>query len=301
MKCTTCGWLLSPHRPTATCPRCGSPVEGGQKSAVGSVGSVGSAQANHATWGSNGAYGSPAQIVDQGQGQENYSAPTMPNNFQAPTYQVPPSPLSPPVEPWQAGASMPANYPPGRPGYGYQPPHKNSNPKLGFIVAGLCIATGALLLVFVYFMAVGGHGNPSGSTSSITPAASSPTAAPSPSPTTPSPTATTYPAQQYIDNAQMSSSPPPLQATTTFKTGQKIYVAFNLHPHGQKGVVCLAWYLNGQKATTYNFPVGGGDISIYAYAIFGQTGSGYVQLYWASDTSCSNEQLAQSVNFTVTK
>ncbi|HLL79421.1 MAG TPA: hypothetical protein VKT25_07980 [Ktedonobacteraceae bacterium] len=299
MKCATCGWLLSPHRPTATCPRCGSPVEGGQKSAISSAGSLGSAQANQATWGGNGAFGSPAQIVEQSQG--SYSAPTLPNNFQSPTYQAPLSPLSPPVEPWQAGASTPVGYTLGRPGYGNQPPRKNSNPKLGFIVAGLCIVTGALLLVFVYFMAVDGQGNPSGSASSITPAASSPTVAASPSPTTPSPTATTYPGQQYIDNAQMSSSPPPLQASTTFKTGQKIYVAFHLHPHGQKGVVCLTWYLNGQKATAYNFPVGSGETSTYAFAIFGQTGPGYVQLYWASDTSCSNEQLAQSVNFTVTK
>jgi hypothetical protein len=292
MKCATCGWLLSPNRPSANCPRCGAPVEGSQKSAGGFSDSP--VQANHASRGGNGAFGSAALFVEQGQGSHN--APTMANNFQVP--------LSPTVEPgqgWQPDPSSPASFPPGRPDYSYQPPRKNYNPKLGFVVAGLCIVTGALLLVIVYFMAVGGHGNTNGSTSSNTPVISPPTVTASPSNTTPSPAATTYPAQQYLSNARMSSSPPPLRATSNFKTGQKIYVAFDLHPHGQKGVVCLAWYLNGQKATTYNFPVGGGDFTTYAYAIFDQTGPGYVELYWANNTSCSNQQLAQSVNFTVTK
>src|SRR5260221_11365109 len=72
--------------------------------------------------------------------------------------------------------------------------------------------------------------------------------------TAPTPTATIYPGQQYINNAQMasainSSSLQPTQLTTTFKTNQKIYVTFQLHPAGHTGAVCLLWYLNGQQLT----------------------------------------------------
>lgn len=175
---------------------------------------------------------------------------------------------------------------------------------MGFLIAGLCILAGALLLVFVYFMATGSQGNqnaPGGATQTQT--APSPTVATSPTSTTnPSPTTSTYPGQQYIDNAQMSSSQPPAQLTSTFKTGQKIYVLFTLLPNTQGGVVCLAWYLNGQQITSYNFPVSahGSSSNTYAFAILGGTGPGYVQLYWANDTTCSNDVLAQQVNFTVT-
>ncbi len=290
MKCPTCGWLLSPNRPTATCPRCGSAVDGGQKAGVGS------AEAGHASWGGNGSFTPSMPGSEQGS-QPGFGAPGIPNVYSTPGYQVPLSPQDDPRQSWQSGSPTP----PSRPGYGYQPPQKNG--RLGFIVAGLCILAGALLLVFVYFMAVGGHNGTSnnGSGTGITQTANTPTAAPTSSPSAPSPTVTAYPAQRYIDNAQMSSSPPPIQATTTFKTGQKIYITFNLHPGGQKGAVCFIWYLNGQKATTYNFPASGGNTTTYAYAIFGGTGSGYVELYWASDTTCSNEQLAQRVNFTVSQ
>jgi hypothetical protein len=59
--------------------------------------------------------------------------------------------------------------------------------------------------------------------------------------------------------------------------------------------------LNGQKVTSYNFKAGGNSHSTYAYAILGGTGSGSVELYWAADTSCSNDMLAQQVAFTVTQ
>jgi hypothetical protein len=214
------------------------------------------------------------------------------------------APVSPPVEPgngWLAKARERAGFAPLPPGQPRQKPRTAGNNRLGFMIAGLCILAGALLLVFVYFLGV--QGSPNNGTTSGTQTSSTPTAAPMPSPTiTPSPTATAYPGQQYIDNAQTSSSPPPsVQVTNTFKTNQKIYVTFDLHPNGQSGAVCFIWYLNGQQVTTFTFPAGGNSRSSYGYAIFGGTGSGSVELYWANDATCSNDLLAQQVSFTVTK
>ncbi len=93
----------------------------------------------------------------------------------------------------------------------------------------------------------------------------------------------------------------PTQLATTFKTNQKIYVTFQLHPAGQSGAVCLLWYLNGRQVTSYNFATGKYDIPSYSYAIYGSTGAGTVEVYWASSTSCSDKQLAQRVDFTVTQ
>ena len=169
---------------------------------------------------------------------------------------------------------------------------------VGFTIAGLCILAGAFLLILVYVLAVGGPGNQQNTNTAqqITPR---PTAVPSQTGIS-SPTATALPGQQYIDNVQISSSPPPnLQITNTIKKGQNFYVVFDLHPDGQSGVVCLVWYLNGQKANSYTIPVGVHSTSNYGLEIFGSAGSGSVNLYWATDATCSNELLAQQITFTV--
>ena len=93
----------------------------------------------------------------------------------------------------------------------------------------------------------------------------------------------------------------PTQLATTFKTNQKIYVTFQLHPAGQSGAVCLLWYLNGKQVTSYDFAAGQNSSASYSYAIYGGTGTGAVEVYWASSTSCSDKQLAQRVDFTVTQ
>lgn len=266
MKCPSCGFPLSPRRTQETCPRCGTLVkmQAAQKAAVGSAQPV--------------FFTPPAYNSSSTDGKQ--------------------APISPPVEPtpgWQAAFPGQAGQP------RLQRQYTAGNPKLGFTIAGLCIVGGALLLVFVYFMAIGVHGNQNNDSANGTQTNTTATTAPSPT-SIPSPTATLFPGQQYIDHAQMSGSqPPPVHATNTFKINQKMYVAFNVHPRGQNAVVCLVWYLNGQKVTSYNFKVGGNNHSSYAYAIFGEAGTGSVELYWAKDTSCNNGQLAQQVSFTVTK
>ena len=180
----------------------------------------------------------------------------------------------------------------------------------GFILAGLCVITGGLILVFVYFMA---SGLPSTNTTSASMGAPTTTSGTLPSATTvpwptvlPSPTVGAFPGQQYIDNAQMASmvntnTAQPLQMTTRFKVNQRIYVTFNIHPNGKSGAVCLLWYLNSKIVTQYPFAVTAAANAGYSYAIYGTAGESYVEIYWASSTTCSDKILAQHVNFTVTR
>ena len=203
------------------------------------------------------------------------------------------------------------------PGVMYSTPTPTARPQaprmrnLGFIVAALCVISGGLILVFVYFLAMSLPATPTTGTYPATPVATrnmltaSPTT-PALSPTAVlSPTAGALPGQQYIDNPQMASlvnttTAQPLQLTTTFKVNQKIYVSFNIHPNGKNGAVCLIWYLHNKKVTQFPFPVTASARAGYSYAIYGGTGPAYVEIYWASTTTCSDKILAQRVNFTVT-
>ncbi len=182
--------------------------------------------------------------------------------------------------------------------------------QVGFTIAGLCIIMGALLLVFVYIISMQlpptsasigavtpAATQPTGTTHTQPTAAASPTVIPSPTPA--------MPGQQYISNAQMASSidkttATPIQTTTTFTVGQPVYVTFLVHPNGQAGEVCLAWYLNGKFISNFSFPIPNiASTTAYSYTYYHTGGSAYVELSWSTSTNCSNALLAQRVNFTV--
>ncbi len=286
MKCSSCGLPLSPSRTNTNCPRCGTPINADQKAASTPV----QQQYQQANWGHAG-------VVEAGVGQplQNYQ---WPQNMQA--YPYSPTPQQ---------ASQPG-FAPGPPQQG-TPPRNPLNTKVGFVVAGLCILAGGMLLIFVYFLAIGLPGSNSNNTNNTTTATSTsnvstPTTTTAPTATAAlSPTTPVYPGQQYIDNAQMANSVDPnslqpTQLTTTFKIGQKIYVTFHVHPPGHSGVVCLVWYLNNQQVTNFNLPVSANSKYSYAYSIYGRSGTAYVELYWASTTQCADQVLAQHVDFTVT-
>ncbi|WP_376793600.1 hypothetical protein [Thermogemmatispora sp.] len=201
-----------------------------------------------------------------------------------------------PATPPSAGAAFPA------------PPHRSSHVRLGFFASAACLVTAAIILLFVWFMATTMVVNPTGGSASLQNTATvvagrsnqtTPTASASASPS-----ATALPGQAYIDQPQLASAVntqtgQPTEVTTTFKTNQAIYVTFALHPHGQAGAVCVYWYLNGNSVTNFAFPVRPYSQSGYSYAIYGQPGTGSVDLYWASTTQCSDRVLAQHVTFTV--
>ena len=290
MKCTSCGLPLSPTHTPANCPRCGTPTDGvpaDQRSPYQQQ------------------YWETANAVDAG------VAP--PANYQWAQNVQGLSASSPPQQPqseqkWSGQIYQPG-YSPGTPPQ-FTPPAGTHNSKLGFILAGLCILAGSLILLFGYFAATGlpgGNSNNSATTTSTSTSnvsTSTPTAAPTAT-AAPSQTATNYPGQQYIDNAQMSAAVDPntlqpSQTTTTFKTGQKIYVSFQVHPNGHAGSVCLIWYLNSKQVTNFNLPISATSKYSYAYSIYGGEGPAYVELYWASSAQCTGQVLAQHVDFTVT-
>jgi hypothetical protein len=186
---------------------------------------------------------------------------------------------------------------------------------LGFGLAGVCIATGWILLIVVYILSLSlppetKHALPTRTTiqnSGVTVVGPQPTNPVTPTPEeeiTPTTSPNTFPGQKYIDRAQMASdvnpnNATPKQATTVFKPGQRIYVTFSIHSN-QSGAVCLLWYLNNKNFTHYEFSIDAASIPAYSYAIASGTGNGYVEIYWASSIQCTDKLLAQQVSFTVT-
>jgi hypothetical protein len=287
MKCSSCGLPLSPTRTPTNCPRCATPTHASTTPAQPYY--------QHTYW-------ETSRVVGAGG--------TPPQNYQWAQDVRSSAVNSPPLQSGQMwyGQVYQPGYPQSPPPQ-FTPPSGPSNIKLGFIVAGLCILAASLILIFVYFSATGLPGgnssNSATTTSTHTPniSTSTPTTAPTAT-AIPSQTATTYPGQQYIDHAQMSAmvdqnTLQPSQPTTTFKTGQNIYVSFQVHPNGHAGAVCLSWYLTSKPIINFSLPVRATSKYSYAYAIYGGAGPGYVELYWASSTQCTDKVLAQHVDFTV--
>lgn len=250
-----------------------------------------------------------------GGGDWNDVDPASPTTvFQPQLVQQPPQPQAPlwlPGTPLQQGAP-PQEFSPAPPATAgaasTAPSYRPSHVRLGFFTSAACLVTAAIILLFVWFMATNMVVTSTGSSASLQNAVTA--TASHNSPATPlgsataSPSATALPGQAYIDQPQLASAVntqtgQPSQVTTTFKTNQAIYVTFALHPHGQAGAVCVYWYLNGNSVTNFAFPVRPYSQTGYSYAIYGQPGTGSVDLYWASTTQCTDRVLAQHVTFTV--
>lgn len=287
MRCTSCGLPLSPTNTPTNCPRCGTPTDVSATTAQPYY--------QQANW-------EASRVVDAG-------GTPLPDSQWAQKVQSPPvySPPSQSEQMWSGQVYQPV-YSPNPPPQ-FTPPTGSRHTKLGLIVAGICILAGGLILIFVYFSATGLPGGSSSNSAltTSTPNVSTATSTTAPTATSiPSQTATTYPGQKYIDHAQMSAAVDqntlqPSQLTTTFKTGQNIYVSFQVHSDGHVGAVCINWYLNSKSVTNFNLPVSATSKRSYAYAIYGGAGQAYVELYWSSSTQCTDKVLAQHVDFTVSK
>lgn len=307
MRCMNCGLPLSPTRVLSHCPRCGAALNAAQD--------MGQQPPNPMGWGSTGATPPP-----QPWGQE-----LPPNAYQ---------------QPFGQQASFPPNQFGAMPGQshemsgptksGFLPPQSSlaprrppiptgKKPSIGLKIALIGLIMATLLLAFIAILGLAGLGKSSPTTASIntqptsaTTTQPTPTTAPtvSVSPTAsaaPSATSTPYPGQQFIDGAQMATgidktTRQPIQPTTTFTVGTPMYVTFNLHPPSQGGAVCVLWFLNGKQLITDPLPVPSNSHfgASYAFAIYNNAGPAYVELYWASDKTCSDKVLAQHVDFTVT-
>jgi hypothetical protein len=319
-RCVNCGLPLQPERNQANCPRCGSPLNAMQQE-------VPQQQFGQAGWSNMG--GMPQQNP---WGQTQTPAPQQNSWGQTPA----PGPYNQypqQNEGWQNGTGMSGFNGNGMAGFnndmgsGLQqtpltpqrptpPTKKKTSPAMR--IALICFILSIVIVGFVGVLAAfnSSKGNsPTASSNTPQVVATSTTA---PSPTTasatatatatasasPTATGTAYPGQQYISNAQMmsgaSDGSKPNQPSTTFTISDTIYVSFSVNPPGTGGEVCSQWYLNGNEATHFSYPIKPTTHSLYLYANYGSAGPAYVQLYWASDKSCSDQILAQQVNFTVT-
>lgn len=324
MKCNNCGLPLSPERRYTNCPRCGaatSSVPGAQT--VGSQQSWGQSNEfqqggnmplppNNNAWGvSPSPYTPPAQSGwnQPYPGNQPMNQPQFDSGWQQQPFGTQPSQ---PQGQW--GQQAP-----------YTPPLQNAANRTnkGFMKAAILIIVGAIILlaVFIGILTTKNHQastanqtSPSNNTNTNqtavdkkTPTASPATATPGAKPTaTPTP-AGNFPGKAFIDQPQTATK---VDQTTglvvtpskTFTIKQNIYIDFQIHAQGKDGAVCLVWYLNKQPVSNYSFDVKakGTTQVAYAYSVYNLPGSAYVEMYWASNTTCADKQLAQHSDFTVT-
>ena len=225
-----------------------------------------------------------------------YGTPPPPNAYGTPYAQTP-------------GSYVPQDQPP-------TPPPARKGPRvgliIGIIVLVLVIVGGGLLAIRA---ATGGsttnNATPTATTASST--ATTPVATPT-SGTTPvaTPTSgTTSPSGAQIDptaaaiitKAQTSSSIDsndfPTNVTSNFAVKQNVYVTFNLTTNNQSGFAEAKLYSDttfvGNKILTIqsNFDHG------YFTASLNQAATGTVELYWCTQSDCSDGKLATFVTFTV--
>ncbi|MBA2681499.1 MAG: hypothetical protein H0U76_24255 [Ktedonobacteraceae bacterium] len=194
-----------------------------------------------------------------------------------------------------------------------------SRVRLSFTMAGICIGTGALILILVFVLAqnlpapanaqVQPTGKVEGNNQGSKREATTVLATPSPSPTTPGVTPTPETAgSKYIDNIQIGTTMDTnrvqiTQSTREFKAGQRIYITMNVNSVGYQGAACLDWYVQNAFLTHYAFPTTA-DPSMphstaWSYALSTRQGPGYVNVFWASSIACVDKVLAQRVDFNV--
>src|SRR5579864_4472103 len=229
MRCSQCGLPLAPRRDT--CPRCGTPI---------SVNS--SKHAKPEVFSQQMPF--PAQQQPQVPFPSAEGWPSMPPSEPAPQANVQTAwssgPSLPPVS--YQNNTLPDRSEPLLARKPYAPAQSHSKrTRMGFTIAGLCIITGSLLLIFVYLIAQGLLPGSRTTTLSDTQQSNTvrlsqtPTAIQTSASSTPSVTPTpTLPGQSLLDTSVLSNNfneqtGQILQQSTNFKVSQKIYVILSLH------------------------------------------------------------------------
>jgi len=213
-----------------------------------------------------------------------YGTPPPPNAYGTPYAQTP-------------GSYVPSGQPP-------TPPTRRKGPGVGLIIGIIVLV---LLVVGGGFLVIRAASSGS-NTNTVTPTA---TGASSTTPAATHTSGTTTPSGAQIDpaaaaiitKAQTSSAIDsndfPSHVTSNFTVKQNIYVTFNLATNGQSGYTEAKLYSDttflGNKILTIqsNFDHG------YFTASFNQAATGTVELYWCTQSNCSDAKLATFVTFTV--
>ena len=305
MQCSTCGFTLPAG--AAFCTNCGAKMRsqgnaGNQPAGSSQVEPTIAASFSYQTPQMNPSpnqqavpptvYGAPYSTPQQ----YSYEAPPPPPP--ANVYGAPP----PPNAYGTPYAQTPGSYvPPGQPP---TPPTRRKGPGVGLIIGIIVLV---LLVVGGGLLAIRAASSGS-STNTVTPTATgasstTPAATPTSGTTTPSGAQIDPAAAAVITKAQSSSAIDsndfPTHVTSNFTVKQNIYVTFNLATNGQSGYTEAKLYSDttflGNKILTIqsNFDHG------YFTASFNQAATGTVELYWCTQSDCSDAKLATFVMFTV--
>lgn len=98
-----------------------------------------------------------------------------------------------------------------------------------------------------------------------------------------------------IDNALT-----PTHITSTFTTGQHIYLTFHIDSKGLDGAIQARWYADGQQVSRSMFHHAHENIvGLVSYVYTLPAKVGVVALFWCRQQNCSDAQLAVLVQFTV--
>jgi flagellar basal body-associated protein FliL len=298
--CQNCGTQLSAG--VQVCPRCGASVYNTGGSGIASSASI------------------PPSIVSEtaptvfntppppppdytGRDQSGPYVPPAPTNYGAPPYASFGAPSQP------GGYSAPPQsggyYAPPQSGEYGMPPQQPKKNRTGLII-GIVVAVVLLIGigVVVAIFATSNHKN-TANTGTPTVTRSIPTSAPTtPSNSSPSGNPIDPTAASIITNPVMTSAvdsnDQPTNVTSTFQTNQKIWVTFGLNLQGSTGYVEAKWYVNDQLYVTRNFAANNPAFtSGYFWQEYTASGQGAVELYWCTQSDCSDAALAAYTTFTV--
>lgn len=303
MNCTSCGANLPPG--AANCPVCGTPTPYNVSTPAGSYDPT-VAASPYGTPPPPPASPTPSYNAPIGYDTPPYGAPANPSNpygNQAPNpygsnpYAPPPPPQQPVYTPGQFSPQ------------GTQPKPKSRLPLIlgivGVVLLLLCVGTFALL----YEIGKNASNTPTtttgtATTTNTTPTSTSTNSTPASNTTGPSGQTIVPAAAAIITDAKTSSSIDsnyhPTNPTTTFTVNQVVYVTFNLHLT-QKGYAEVKWYVDDAFGKSKILALQ--DVS-YRDAYFSETyltaANGTAEVYWCTQSDCSDAQLAAVVSFTVT-
>jgi len=256
-------------------------------------------------------YGSPSQgTPSTTYGSPPYGAP-LANPYEAPQQNAYPynNAYAPPP-PAQAA------YPQGPSGFipqPSQPPRPRGN-KTGLILGLIALVIVLIGAGIFGVLALGKNKQTQGGpTATATVTTTVPTTAPTSSPTqaatqpvSPSGSPLDSTASSIMTNPQtasaVDSNARPTQLSSSFTVQQIIYATFDLHLNGQTGYAEAKWYANGQLGFTSSIlnisdPTAPDGYFAGKYNVATQNGS--VELYWCTQSNCSDAALAAVVNFTV--
>lgn len=226
------------------------------------------------------------------------------------SYEAPPPP--PPANVY--GAPPPSNpygapyvSPPGSFVPPSQPPTPRKGPRVGLIIGIVVLLLLVVVGAVLAFNAV--KGGSQTNTPTATTASSTPTAIPTPivtptlGGTSPSgaqidPTAATIVTKAQTASA-IDSNYSPTQLTSNFNVGQAVYVTFNLTLNGQSGYVEVKFYANSTDARNKILTVQPAFDHGYFTLTYNQATTGTAELYWCTQSDCSDAKLATFVTFNV--